>query len=82
MMMAPMTGSSVAAMLCCGGSWLGLWTSIVSPSSWSRGRTRRGGRDQVQVELALEALLDDLHVEEAEETAPEAEPSAPELSGS
>ena len=34
---------------------------------------RRGG-DEVEVELALEALLDDLHVEEAEEAAAEPEP--------
>ncbi len=32
----------------------------------------RGG-DELQVELALEALLDDLHVEQAQEAAPEAE---------
>src|SRR5262249_9192222 len=31
------------------------------------------GRDQVEIELALEALLDDLHVEEAQEAAAEAE---------
>ena len=35
-------------------------------------RRRRG--DEVEVELALEPLLDDLHVEQAEEAAPEAEP--------
>ena len=34
---------------------------------------RRRGRDEVQVELALEALLDDLHVEQAEEAAAEPE---------
>ena len=34
---------------------------------------RRGG-DQRQVELPLEALLDDLHVQQAEEAAAEAEP--------
>ena len=33
---------------------------------------RRGG-DQVEVELALEPLLDDLHVQQAEEAAAEAE---------
>ena len=31
------------------------------------------GGDEVEVELALEALLDDFHVEEAEESAAEAE---------
>src|SRR6202000_813205 len=34
---------------------------------------RWGGRDQVQIELAAEALLDDLQVQEAEEAAAEAE---------
>ena len=34
---------------------------------------RRRGGDEVQVELALQALLDDLHVEQAEEAAAEAE---------
>ena len=34
---------------------------------------RRRGRDQVLVELALEPLLDDLHVQQAEEAAAEAE---------
>ena len=34
---------------------------------------RRRGGDEVEVELALEALLDDLHVEEAEEPAAEPE---------
>ena len=33
----------------------------------------RRGRDQVHVELALEPLLDDLHVQQAEEAAAEAE---------
>ena len=33
----------------------------------------RRGRDEVEVELALEALLDDLHVEQPEEAAAEAE---------
>ena len=36
---------------------------------------RRGGQ-QVEVELALEPLLDDLHVEQAEEAAAEAEARA------
>jgi hypothetical protein len=35
---------------------------------------RRRRRDQLLAELALEALLDDLHVEQAEEAAAEAEP--------
>ena len=34
---------------------------------------RRRGRDQVLVELALEPLLDDLHVQQAEEAAAKAE---------
>ena len=32
-----------------------------------------GGGDEVEIEFALEALLDDLHVEQAEEAAAEAE---------
>ena len=35
---------------------------------------RRRGRDEAQVELALEPLADDLHVEQTEEPASEAEP--------
>ena len=35
---------------------------------------RRGGGDEGQVELALEPLADDLHVQQAEEPAPEPEP--------
>ena len=34
---------------------------------------RRRGGDEVEVELALEPLLDDLHVEQAQEAAAEAE---------
>ncbi|MNR02089.1 hypothetical protein D3C85_1179290 [compost metagenome] len=34
---------------------------------------RRRGGDQIQVVLALQALLDDLHVQHTEETATEAE---------
>ena len=34
---------------------------------------RRGGGDQVQVELPLQPLLDDLHVEQPQEAAPEPE---------
>ena len=34
---------------------------------------RRRGREQVEVELALEPLLDDLHVQQAEEPDAEAE---------
>ena len=34
---------------------------------------RRGGGDEGEVELALEALADDLHVEQAEEAAAEPE---------
>ena len=34
---------------------------------------RRRGRDEVEVELALQALLDDLHVQQAQEAAAEAE---------
>jgi hypothetical protein len=41
----------------------------------------RGG-DEFERELALQALLNDLHVQQAEKAATEAEPKAAELSGS
>ena len=38
---------------------------------------RRGGGDEGEAELALESLADDLHVQEAEEAAPEPEAERP-----
>ena len=67
-------GSSTKSIFCASGRSAGLSTLSVSPAV---GRdqvldARRGG-DQREVELALEALLDDLHVQQAEEPAAEAE---------
>ena len=62
------------AISCTGGSFAGLSTVSVSPAQ--RGdaiRDRRRGGDQAQAELALEALADDLHVQQAEKAAAEAE---------
>jgi hypothetical protein len=42
----------------------------------------RGGGDQLEVELPLEPRLDDLHVEQPQEAAAEAEAERRELSGS
>ena len=57
------------------GKSLGLVTRISLPVSMSDAvdGVRRGG-DQRQVELALQPLADDLHVQQAEEAAAEAEP--------
>ncbi len=52
----------------------GLWTSISSPVRVStRYATFGRGHEQIEVELALEPLAHDLHVQEAEEAAAEAE---------
>jgi hypothetical protein len=52
----------------------------VGPASPRRRRSAR--RDQVEVELALEPLAHDLHVQQAEEAAAEAEAERLEVSGS
>ena len=52
----------------------GLWISICLPLlQLDLVDHRRRGRDQVEVELALEPLLDDLEMQEPEEAAAEAE---------
>ena len=56
------------------GSFDGLSTSCVSPSVVvTLVQHARRGRDEVEVELALEPLLHDLHVQQPEEAAAEAE---------
>ena len=69
-------GSSIASMSDGFGSSAGLsiddLAAAVQQLDVVLDRRRRG--DQVEVELALEALLDDLHVEQAEEAAAEPEP--------
>jgi hypothetical protein len=53
-----------------------------SPSVVVTGTHAGRGGDQVQVELALEPLLHDLHVQQAEEAAAEAEAERADVSGS
>ena len=71
-------GSSIASISPAGGMRAGLSTTIeallAEPLHAVLDGRRRG--DEVQVELALQALLDDLHVEEAQEAAAEAEARA------
>ena len=58
-----------------GGRSAGLSTTTVSPGGGLDAVLDRWGRgDQVEVELALEALADDLHVQQPEEPAAEPEP--------
>ena len=67
-------GSSMLAIFCASGRSAGLSTTLLGavgalhPVLDAR---RRG--DERQAELALEALLDDLHVQQAEEAAAESE---------
>ena len=56
------------------GSSGGLSIAIVPrPCRRTRGTRPTGRSDEVEAELALQPLLDDLHVEQAEEAAAEAE---------
>ena len=73
-MRASMNGSSISSIWPGSGSLLGLSISSTSPL---RGvhlvdDARRGG-EQRDIELALQPLLDDLHVQQAEKSAAEAE---------
>ena len=70
-----MTGSSIFSMRPASGSFAGR-VDLLHRAVGGRDAVEnaRRGRDQVDVELALEPLLDDLHVEQAEEAAAEAEP--------
>ena len=69
-------GSSICSMSVGLGSRAGLsMTTLPRPSvEHDVVLDRRRRRDEVDPELALEPLLDDLHVEQAEEAAAEAEP--------
>ena len=58
-------GSGMSAGLCS--------SSIVAVGRWTLVDDRGRGRDQVEVELARQPLLDDLEVQQAEEAAAEAE---------
>ncbi len=69
-----MTGSRIFSMLWGSGQRDGLSTSISVPSVMPDVVAHaRGGGDQIQFVLALQALLDDLHVQQAEEAAAKAE---------
>ena len=69
-----MTGSSIFWMRPASGSFAGLSISSHHPVGRRHAiQHARRGRDQVHVELALEPLLDDLHVQQPEEPAAEAE---------
>ena len=68
-------GSSMVSMSPAPGSSAGLSTATAPRPlvRMTRYSTDGARRDQVEVELALEPLLDDLHVEQAQEAAAEAE---------
>ena len=73
-MVAVMTGSSSFVMRPGSGSLAGLSISCtVAVGRRDPIQHARGGGHQVHVELALEAFLDDLHVQQAEEAAAEPE---------
>ena len=74
MMVACSTGSSMWSMFCGAGSSEGLSTRELGPvGQVGDVLDRRGGRDEREVELALEAFADDVHVQQPEEPATEAE---------
>ena len=68
-------GSWISSISPASGSSDGLSTTVIAAAVDQHDlvldRRRRG--DELEVELALQALLDDLHVEQAEEAAAEAE---------
>ena len=73
-MVARIHGSWISSICIGSGMSTGLWISISLPLRQldlvdDRGR----GRDQVEIELALEPLLDDLEVQQAQKAAAEAE---------
>ena len=71
---ASIHGSSISSILITSGMSAGLCSSIcVAVGQRHLVDDRRRGRDQVEVELALQPLLDDLEVQQAEEAAAEAE---------
>ena len=75
---ASMMGSSICLMAEGSGNLLGLSTSIRSPFSAVDlvAHARRGG-DQVDLELALQPLLDDLQMQQAQKAAAKTEIPAP-----
>ncbi len=73
-MVARIHGSSIASIFITSGMSAGLCSSLDLAVGQQDAVDDRGrGRDQVEVELALQPLLDDLQVQQAEEAAAEAE---------
>ncbi len=74
MIIAVRIGSSIFWIEVGGGNFVGLSTCSTSPAVvvMRNSHARRGG-DQVDVEFALEALLHDFHVQQAQKSAAEAE---------
>ena len=69
-----MYGSRISSIRAGSGMSVGVWTSRTSPLvSVTSNATRRHRRHELEVVLALEALADDVHVQQAEEAAAEAE---------
>jgi hypothetical protein len=70
---ASMIGSSICLISVGSGKRVGLSTSITSP--WCCDAVAHAGRggDQIDIELALQALLHDFQMQQAEEAAAEAE---------
>ena len=69
-----MTGSSIFAMSLGSGHLEGFSTSIDRPVGESDSVAHTGsGGDEVEVKLALQALLNNLHVKQAQEATAESE---------
>ena len=74
MTVAKTIGSSTRSYVPGTGISAGLWTTIVSSPSDHVELDVGRRRDQLEVELALEPLLHDVHVQQPEEPAAEPEP--------
>ena len=73
-MLAVMIGSRSSSIRSCGGSFEGLSTlTTAAVGQQYLVDHGRGARDQIEVVFALQALLHDVHVQQAEEPAAEAE---------
>ena len=71
---ASIHGSSISRICITSGMSTGLWISIsLAVAQLHLVDDRRRGRDQVEIELALQPLLDDLQMQQPEEAAAEAE---------
>ena len=73
-MVALIQGSRISSIFITSGRSAGLCSSMVVPSRQGDLVDHRGGGgDQVEIELAGEALLDDFEMQQAQEAAAEAE---------